>query len=300
MIRLSGRLAPSLTVLFFRASVILLLLLLGREDSGMLQASQPIEHLFNEADHLPFLRSAPPLAHGHSHNDYLRRRPLLDALQAGFGSLEIDVFVHRETLIVSHLPRGLGRKPKLESLYLLPLLEQVRVNGGRIYAGDTSALTLMIDFKSPAEETLNTLLRVMGGYPELFLREHGLSPPVRVVISGSRPDPEMLKDQPYAIKLDGRLENLGAEYRANYPWVSASWHGLFGRRRVDQLSAQERSQLMTWCSKAQESGQQLRFWATPEDPELWEDLLSLGVYRINTDRPKRFKTFWESRTLLVP
>jgi hypothetical protein len=69
---------------------------------------------------------------------------------------------------------------------------------------------------------------------------------------------------------------------------------------VDQLSAQERSQLMTWCSKAQESGQQLRFWATPEDPELWEDLLSLGVYRINTDRPKRFKIFWESRTLLVP
>jgi len=283
-------------VLFLRGSVIVLLLLLGREDSGKLQASQPIEHLFNSQTLPPTLLSAPPLAHGHSHNDYLRRRPLLDALQAGFGSLEIDVFVFRENLIVSHLPRGLGRKPNLESLYLLPLLKQVRVNGGHVYAGDTSALTLMIDFKSPAKETLNTLLRVMGGYPELFLAEPGLPPPVRVVISGNRPDPELLRDQPYALKLDGRLENLGAEHRANYPWVSASWQSLFGRRGVDQLSAQERSQLMTWCSKARESGQQLRFWATPEDPELWEDLLALGVYRINTDRPKRFKTFWENRS----
>jgi alkaline phosphatase len=190
----------------------------------------------------------------------------------------------------------LGRKPNLESLYLLPLQELVRANGGNVYAGDTSALTLMIDFKSSAEETLHTLLRVMGGYPELFLAEPGFSPPVRVVLSGNRPDPGLLHGQPYALKLDGRLENLGSEHRANYPWVSASWSALFGRRGVDQLSDQERSQLMTWCSKARESGQQLRFWATPEDPELWEDLLALGVYRINTDRPKRFKTFWENRS----
>ena len=32
------------------------------------------------------------LHNGHSHNDYTRERPLLDALELGFTSIEVDVF----------------------------------------------------------------------------------------------------------------------------------------------------------------------------------------------------------------
>ena len=34
-----------------------------------------------------------PLLHGHAHNDYLHPRPLLDALDQGFCSVEADIFL---------------------------------------------------------------------------------------------------------------------------------------------------------------------------------------------------------------
>ena len=291
MISHSSRLALSPEVLFLRCGVIALLLLLGHEDSGMLHASQA--SLAGPAAQVWLVES--PLTHAHSHNDYLRKRPLWDALQAGFGSLEIDVYAHKQQLVVSHLPRGLNHKPNLESLYLEPLWKHIQVNGGRVFAEDTSALTLMIDFKTSGAQTLDLLVGMLQAYPDLFLPASGLPPPVRVVISGSRPDPALLTGLPFPLKLDGRLEHLGSEHKAIYPWVSASWQSHFGRKRLDQLSREERTRLEDWCIKARESGQQLRFWATPEDPNLWEDLLAIGVYRINTDRPVRFKAFWDNR-----
>ena len=43
-----------------------------------------------------------PLPQGHSHNDYYNKRPLLDALTNGFCSVEADVFLKNEKLLVGH------------------------------------------------------------------------------------------------------------------------------------------------------------------------------------------------------
>jgi hypothetical protein len=43
-----------------------------------------------------------PLSEAHSHNDYLHRRPLLDALEQGFCGVEADVFLVDGDLLVAH------------------------------------------------------------------------------------------------------------------------------------------------------------------------------------------------------
>jgi len=43
-----------------------------------------------------------PLARAHAHNDYLHPRPLLDALDAGFTSIETDVWLVDGDLLVAH------------------------------------------------------------------------------------------------------------------------------------------------------------------------------------------------------
>ena len=48
--------------------------------------------------------------HGHAHNDYMHTRPLMEALESGFTSIEIDVFLHKNDLIVSHTAAGLDKK----------------------------------------------------------------------------------------------------------------------------------------------------------------------------------------------
>jgi hypothetical protein len=47
------------------------------------------------------------LTHGHSHNDYTRKKPLVHALELGFTSVEIDVHYYRNKLKVSHIRLGL-------------------------------------------------------------------------------------------------------------------------------------------------------------------------------------------------
>ena len=46
--------------------------------------------------------SAAPLPNAHAHNDYEHDRPLLDALDHGFTSIEADVFLVEGQLLVAH------------------------------------------------------------------------------------------------------------------------------------------------------------------------------------------------------
>ena len=43
-----------------------------------------------------------PLGRAHAHNDYEHTRPLLDALDCGFGSIEADVHLVDGRLLVAH------------------------------------------------------------------------------------------------------------------------------------------------------------------------------------------------------
>lgn len=73
---------------------------------------------------------------GHSHSDYLRRRPLLDALEHGMVSVEADVFLVDGELRVGHERNALrpGRGRPLEALYLDPLQARFRERGDNVRA----------------------------------------------------------------------------------------------------------------------------------------------------------------------
>lgn len=57
----------------------------------------------------------------HAHNDYLQKRPLFDALENGFRSLEADVFSQGDSLYVAHDRKDIQQGRTLRKLYLEPL-----------------------------------------------------------------------------------------------------------------------------------------------------------------------------------
>ncbi len=238
----------------------------------------------------------------HSHNDYLRRRPLWDALEAGFGSVEVDVHRVGDRLVVSHAARGLGRKPDIEALYLAPLNAHVLRNGGRVYADDPRVFTLMVDVKSEAEPALNLLLGLLQRYPDLWKADSpGAQPAVRVVISGNRPDTSVLRAVPVPLALDGRMEQLqGNGQPEHYPWISASWGSQFNTRRPARLQEAQRKQIARWADAAEAMGAELRFWAAGNRKAQWTMLQEAGVQRINVDRISRFVRLMESSSLTDP
>ena len=74
---------------------------------------------------MPLAGQPRPLTNVHAHNDYEHTRPLLDALQHGFCSVEADVHLVDGQLLVAHSRLDVNPGKTLQALYLDPLRERV-------------------------------------------------------------------------------------------------------------------------------------------------------------------------------
>src|SRR5258706_5936496 len=108
-----------------------------------------------------------PLTNVHAHNDYEHARQLLDALDCGFCSFEADIHLVDGKLLVAHSRAAVKPDRTLESLYLDPLRERVRKNGGRVYAGGPP-VWLLIDFKGDPKAIYPVLRKVLEQYAEIL------------------------------------------------------------------------------------------------------------------------------------
>src|SRR5262249_40110861 len=110
-------------------------------------------------------RAAAPLTHAHAHNDYEHTRPLIDALELSFCSVEADLWLVDGKLLVAHDLKNAKRERTLESLYLDPLRARVRANDGRVFRGGPT-ITLLVDVKSEAVTTYAALDDVLKRYTD--------------------------------------------------------------------------------------------------------------------------------------
>jgi hypothetical protein len=239
-------------------------------------------------------KQATPLLRAHAHNDYEHKRPLLDALEQGFCSVEADVYLVGEELLVAHTRRDLKPERTLEKLYLLPLKECVQANHGRVYP-DVPTFYLMIDVKTEAKATYSAVDKVLAQYAEMLsvVRDGKFQcGAVTVVLSGNR-DQETIKRQKVRyVGLDGRPADLDSEAPVHLmPWISTSWGSLFRWKGGSPMPAAERDKLKNFVAKAHRHGRKVRFWATPEKPELWKEMLAADVDLINTDRLVELRRF---------
>jgi hypothetical protein len=235
-----------------------------------------------------------PLPQAHAHNDYEHKRPLLDALEQGFCSVEADVYLVGEELLVAHTRRDLKPERTLEKLYLIPLKERVQANGGRVYR-DVPTFYLMIDVKTEAKATYAAVDKVLGRYGDMLsVTRDGKfqSGAVTVVLSGNR-DQETIKRQKVRYAgIDGRPADLDSEAPPHQmPWISTSWGSVFRWKGDGPMPAAERDKLKNFVAKAHRHGRKVRFWATPEKPELWKEMLAADVDLINTDRLVELRRF---------
>jgi hypothetical protein len=235
-----------------------------------------------------------PLPQAHAHNDYEHARPLLDALEHGFCSVEADIFLMDGELLVGHTRKDLRPGRTLEKLYLEPLRQRAKANGGRVYRGGPTVY-LLIDVKSDSKPTYAALAPVLARYADILsVTKGGKFEPraVTVVISGNCDRAAITAQKPRYAGIDGRPADLDSEAPADLmPWVSASWGSVFRWRGEGPMPAAERTKLREFVAKAHRRGRLVRFWATPEDPVVWGELLTTGVDLINTDKLAQLRRF---------
>lgn len=232
-----------------------------------------------------------PLAQAHAHNDYRHERPLLDALAHGFTGVEADIFLVDGDLFVAHDRDEITSERTLRRLYLDPLRECARRNGGRVYPNGRQ-VTLLIDIKSEAKSTYRTLDGILAEYRDIFTSfgpDGRGDRAVLAVVSGNRPYELMKSQEVRYAGYDGRLSDLKSDAPADLmPLISDRWTAHFKWRGIGEMPLEERRKLREIVQVSHEKGRRVRFWATADKPSpareaLWRELASAGVDLINTD-----------------
>lgn len=227
-----------------------------------------------------------PLTRVHAHNDYEHERPLLDALAHGFCSVEADIQLVNGKLLVAHNRFETKPARTLQALYLDPLLERARKNGGRVFPGGPE-VDLLIDIKDDWRESYPVLREVLKSYAGMLstFRDDRKEPrAVMVIITGNR-SPDMFAGETvrYAA-LDGSLADLDSSVSPNLiPWISSNWSATFKWRGTGPLPPAEKARVREIVAKAHTHGRRVRFWGSPDKPVFWQEMFDDDVDLINTD-----------------
>lgn len=239
-----------------------------------------------------------PLIRAHSHNDYERQRPLLDALDNGFCSVEADIYLVEGKLLVAHNRKDVKPERTLEALYLDPLRERVKRNGGRVYPNGPEC-TLLVDLKTDWQTTYPALRTVLTNYAAAlttFRDGAKLTNAITVIISGSRAKEMFAGETVRFAAYDGTLADLDSSAPADLiPWISASWAPSFGWRGKDEMPEAEAARLKSIVTKAHAQGRRVRFWGAPDNAAFWRTMHDAGVDLINTDDLPGLAVFLNSR-----
>ena len=238
-----------------------------------------------------------PLPGAHAHNDYEHPRPLLDALDHGFCSIEADIYLIDGALLVAHDRKEVKPGRTLEALYLDPLRARIQANGGRVYRNGPT-LTLLVDVKSEARATYAALETVLTRYADILTRfESGreLTGAVTVVVSGNRSHQDVIAQERRYSALDGRSTELDSTLQPTvYPWISENWTKVSAWRGEGPLPEKDETLLRDWVRRAHAGGRKIRFWNTPESVTAWRILQASGVDLIGTDHLARLRDFLQT------
>ncbi|AMD19440.1 HBR539Cp [Eremothecium sinecaudum] len=242
----------------------------------------------------------------HSHNDYWRNLPLLEAIASGVTSVEADVWLkdNNTGLAVGHDKIYLGDDSNdyLQDLYLHPLkqmLDEVNCNleagsplSGVFYNNPDQTLYLYIDFKSSDSSATYQVLReylapmIDRGYLTFYdtSKKSVIYGPVTIILTGNYPldiGSDSYKPRIYTF-LDAPLEdivNRKDDFIANQVSLiaSASMIELLmtcrsfpesqpNVLRFHELDAQDFLCLKGHIENAHNLGLQTRIWGVPQWP----------------------------------
>ncbi len=229
----------------------------------------------------------------HAHNDYHQRVPFYQAYAQQVYTIEADVFATDSgTILVGHDWHELHPSRSLEARYIRPIVDVFARNGGRAWSGSENRFVLLIDLKTPASTTLDSVIGLLAKHPEVF--DETVNPyAVTVVISGSMPDPAQFADIPAFIGFDGRLDvSYTPDQLERVAFISAPFSSYARWNGKGALIDKDRKQVAAAVEKAHGLGKKIRFWGTPDGVTAWNTLHKMGVDIINTDQIERCAAFF--------
>lgn len=229
------------------------------------------------------------VANAHAHNDYEHTLPFYSAYNAGFGSIEADVFPVKGVLIVAHSKKEIESQRTLKKLYLDPLLKELQSDAKR-------KVNLLIDIKEDYKTSLQLLMQELAPLKKYLVISSSKNKPVTILISGERPVPSEYKNYPAFIFFDDDLKlfHSPGEWK-RIGLVSLSFERYSSWKGEGPISDADKNLLIHTIDSVHRAGKQIRFWAAPDNETSWILQMKLGVDLVGTDKIEKFSEFLQER-----
>ncbi|KAL8992529.1 MAG: hypothetical protein Q9169_007033 [Polycauliona sp. 2 TL-2023] len=265
----------------------------------------------------------------HSHNDYERQVPLYDALNTGCVSVEADIWLQDDELLVGHTEDALDSSRTLKSLYLDPLMSilgdrnpDLGLTDGTdhsgslegVFATNTSvSLVLLVDIKTESAKTLPVLLDQLAslrqsGSLTRFDGSRMTQGPITVVGTGNTDFDAILNEKDRLVFFDAPLAydwskdsttDANAYSTNNSYYASVSFDEAIGKPSfLGDLSEEQMTTIKDQIEGAHDRGLKVRYWDTPGWPagqKIWERLWKEGVDVLNVDDLTKAKEFLDGK-----
>ena len=222
----------------------------------------------------------------HAHNDYQKPEPLTNALRHKVFSIEADIYLSDNRLLVAHDKKELSTANRLDSLYLLPIIELFHRNKGSISEDSSYLPVLMIDIKENGEAALARLIKLVSQHRPVFDRSVNAKA-MQLVISGDRGASSTWTSYPSYIFFDGRpKETYDSVTLQRVAFISDSYSNYINPH--DSIT----SRIRQVVKKVHGLGKLLRLWGSPDNYESWKQQQQLGVDIINTDKVEECSNYF--------
>ncbi|MDR1501680.1 MAG: alkaline phosphatase [Prevotella sp.] len=221
----------------------------------------------------------------HAHNDYEQRVPFYQAYAQQVASIEADIYATngKDELLVAHDKEDLGTAPTLDESYIKPIVALYKRNNGKAWKNSDKTFILLIDLKTPANPTLDILVKKLKTYPEVF--DPSVNPyAVRVVISGDRPAPVDFTKYPSFISFDGNGLDYTPGQLKHIAMISLPFKDYSQWNGKGTMIRDEYNKVIKAIEAVHALNKPIRFWGTPDGITAWNTFHNIGVDYINTDR----------------
>jgi len=221
------------------------------------------------------------LQRAHSHNDYERKRPLLDAVESGVTSIEVDLFLEDGAILVAH-DRGKWRG-EFEALYLKPLEALWQKDVLPVAAGHP--FLLWLDLKEDSVALRQELHRLLEAYPVTRQADPARAR-VQVILTGDKvAKAAFIEEHPSEIV--SRDSNNFSEYdppsSPSWKWYALNWKKIGAWTGEGGMPIQERTRLEELVGQIHGKGRKVRLWNHPATLSFWQEASAAGVDRLGTD-----------------
>ncbi|KAL8737194.1 MAG: hypothetical protein Q9181_001920 [Wetmoreana brouardii] len=263
----------------------------------------------------------------HSHNDYERQVPLYEALNVGCTSVEADIWLRDQDLLVGHTEDSLTPARTLRSLYLNPLLSILNCqNPGLVHTSGLgrsltpqgvytssphTSVALLIDLKTSSADALPVLQDQLSSlrsqhFLTYFNGTDLIQGPMTVVSTGNTDFHTLISNTTYRdVFFDAPLDHLWGEDSPtdatlyndeNSYYASVSFASSIGKTWLGTLVPQQVYKIRGQIKGAHEKGLKVRYWDTPAWPKslrnhIWDLLLREGTDILNVDDLKAARDF---------